>query len=260
MHHYAVFHAARLAGATPSTFPAGYRLVAIVESPNRDAVFELTNHVFTGWHERASTLRRFDPGPRSTSVGDVVLDESDSLWACAPVGWSALPDALGKRAREIVDEFPEAHELIVLRDEKHVVMRTRHPMLRAMIEAWGSAGTGRVPTDQENPDYYGRPAADQYPPNPPPEIELTEWKLRPSRAANLVRLIDNSLSHDQVGRYYETDAHGEERAASMIIRGALATLLRTERDAFAAYRDADNGIITAEHAKSVTGPSEEGSR
>jgi hypothetical protein len=260
MQNYAVFHAARLAGATPSTFPDGYRLVAIVESPDRDAVFELTNHAFTGWHERTSTLRRFDPGPRSTSVGDVVLDESDTLWACAPIGWSPLPEALGKRAREIVDEFPEAHELIVLRDERHVVMRTRHPMLRMTIQAWASAGTGRVDSDQENPDYYGHPAADQYPPNPPPDIELTEWKLRPSRAANLVRLIDHALSPAEVARYYDTDTHGEERAASMVIRGALATLLRTERDAFAAYRDADNGIITAEHAKSVTGPSEEGSR
>lgn len=253
---YTVFHAAR-PGTNPETFPAGYRLVATIEAPSRDQVFQLTNHVFAGWHEGAHVKRLFDPRPRSTVVGDVVLDEGGMLWACAPVGWSTLPYSLGEKAREIVESFPEPDDLIVQRSGDRVLVRTRDPMLRFAIESWGSAGTGFLPPERENPDYYGHPAPDQYPPNPPVDVELTEWKLKPDRAANLLRLIDHALSPAEIARYFDTDEHGEERAAAMIVAEALRTLLRTEHEAFAAYRAADRGVITAAHAEDVAGPREE---
>lgn len=252
---YNVFHAARL-GTDPEAFPAGYRLVATIEAPSRNRVFQLTNHFIAGWHEGSHVKRLFDPRPRSTVVGDVVLDEGGMLWACAPVGWSTLPDSLGEKAREIVESFPEPADLIVQRSGDRVLVRTRHPMLRLAIEGWASYGTGRG-AQHESPDFYGRPATDQYPPNPPPDTELTEWSLKPDRAASLLRSIDHALSPTEIARYFDTDEHGEERAAAMIVADALRTLLRAEHEAFAAYRAADRGIITAAHAEDVAGPREE---
>jgi hypothetical protein len=61
-----------------------------------DSVFDLTNHSApahgeAGWqdHPKVKYLGR-QSGPRSTSVGDVVVDESGQAWLCKPMGWGRL--------------------------------------------------------------------------------------------------------------------------------------------------------------------------
>jgi hypothetical protein len=62
-----------------------YQLVAEVECDNFGDVFYLTNHVHQEWwkNEGVTLIKE----SRSTSVGDIVVDENDNIHLCASMGW-----------------------------------------------------------------------------------------------------------------------------------------------------------------------------
>lgn len=62
-----------------------YDLVAEVECDALGETFGLTNHIdYEWWENEGVTLFKES---RSTSVGDVVVDENDDVHICASVGW-----------------------------------------------------------------------------------------------------------------------------------------------------------------------------
>lgn len=66
--------------------PANFQLVAKVDAEQIDHVFSLTNHIDKSWTENESVTALIE-NPRSTSVGDIVVDESGAVWYCASIGW-----------------------------------------------------------------------------------------------------------------------------------------------------------------------------
>ena len=67
-----------------------YKKVAVVEAEDIDAVFELTNHIDSDWTENPGVVA--EPGRhRSTSVGDIIVDENGKGAICASLGWEDTP-------------------------------------------------------------------------------------------------------------------------------------------------------------------------
>lgn len=82
-------------GFEPTTFPDDFTCVATVQAQAIGQVFELTNHIDHAWPENPGIViaQGLDPARlRSTSVGDIVSDES-GFYAVAPSGFLKL-DAL----------------------------------------------------------------------------------------------------------------------------------------------------------------------
>ena len=77
-------------GNDPSSheFPQDFDHVANVDTVSIDEVFGLTNHINTVWfdNERVEVIKR----GRSTSVGDVVVDENGTAHRCEMQGWTEL--------------------------------------------------------------------------------------------------------------------------------------------------------------------------
>lgn len=96
---YSVYHAnqpnfmgdARIAAAQ---WPDGFTQVAVVEADNKDQVFSCTNHVYSNWTDNAG-VESFTENPRSTSVGDVIEDESGVRWMVAFSGWTRIGSVEG---------------------------------------------------------------------------------------------------------------------------------------------------------------------
>jgi hypothetical protein len=68
-----------------------YQEVAHVEADNIENVFRLTNHVDEDWTEGPAITRVKSPC-RSTSVGDIVMDDSFNLYKCASFGFDMLSE------------------------------------------------------------------------------------------------------------------------------------------------------------------------
>jgi len=71
------------------SFPDDYDYVADVIAPDIDEVFHLTNNIDRSWTrnpEVSATKTEF----RSTSCGDVVVDENGKAFLCASVGWEEI--------------------------------------------------------------------------------------------------------------------------------------------------------------------------
>jgi hypothetical protein len=74
-------------------FPGpGYTLVARVTAPTLGHVFQLTNTIdHPWWWNKGVEYKAPNPdGCRSTSVGDVVVDEQGQACRCLCAGWSTL--------------------------------------------------------------------------------------------------------------------------------------------------------------------------
>lgn len=73
-----------------------YRLkwqpVALVDAPNVERVFDATNHLDKPWTANAvvTVLGESPASYRSTSVGDIVVDERDNCRMCGAIGWIDL--------------------------------------------------------------------------------------------------------------------------------------------------------------------------
>lgn len=62
-----------------------YKLVAEVECDALGETFELTNHIHQEWWKNDGV--KLINESRSTSVGDVVVDENGTVYLCESVGW-----------------------------------------------------------------------------------------------------------------------------------------------------------------------------
>ncbi len=76
-----------------------YSEVAHVEADRLDDVFRLTNHIDKDW-TKGTEICRSKPRCRSTSVGDIVMDQHDNLYSCDTIGWRLLDDETACMFRE----------------------------------------------------------------------------------------------------------------------------------------------------------------
>lgn len=68
-----------------------FTFVATVRVASIDDVFERTNHIESDWTENEEVTKA--PGAthfRSTSIGDVVVDESGVRYRCVARGWEVF--------------------------------------------------------------------------------------------------------------------------------------------------------------------------
>jgi len=92
---YKVYHAINPTfgfGKKPE-FPSEYKLVATVECADLEDVFRITNHIDEDWTKNPEVTELFHNRPRSTSVGDVVIDEDGYHFYCDQVGWKEIIEA-----------------------------------------------------------------------------------------------------------------------------------------------------------------------
>lgn len=93
---YKVYHAhdiGSILNKVPESFcPDDYMLVAEVECLDDEDVFRATNHINSDWTLNPEVTHR--PRPldrcRSTSVGDVIINEDGVALYCAGCGWETL--------------------------------------------------------------------------------------------------------------------------------------------------------------------------
>ena len=89
---YKVYHAINPSfgfGIQPK-FPEEYKLVAIVDCENIEDTFRVTNHIDEAWTKNPEVLEVIGNGHRSTSVGDVVVDENKCTSYCDSFGWKEI--------------------------------------------------------------------------------------------------------------------------------------------------------------------------
>jgi hypothetical protein len=104
-------------------FPEDYDLVAITPGADLGRAFELTNSVVRAWTDNPSVVA-FDPPTRSTSVGDVVVND-EGAHLCEPFGWKKLevdpppiPEKTLRLWREIVEERRIGEELRIAEERR----------------------------------------------------------------------------------------------------------------------------------------------
>lgn len=71
-------------------FPAEYEKVAEVECEDLEDVFRVTNHINHNWTLNPQVTMYKAGGVRSTSVGDVVVDEHGKVFLCDMAGWKEI--------------------------------------------------------------------------------------------------------------------------------------------------------------------------
>lgn len=122
---YIVYHVKNPSfGLKEHVWPDEYNAVAQVEAAELEDVFVRTNTNATPWW-KGSGLVLLSENPRSTSVGDVVVDYEGKAFRCASMGWEQienfipgftllempappmLEDAFGYECREANDVYPE---------------------------------------------------------------------------------------------------------------------------------------------------------
>jgi hypothetical protein len=73
-------------GPKPEFNDENFELVAEVECDHHAQTFPLTNHIDSDWTKNAGVTAH-KAQCRSTSVGDVVVDEGGKRFRCLMVGW-----------------------------------------------------------------------------------------------------------------------------------------------------------------------------
>ena len=79
-----------------------YSLVAEVDTDCRDEAFRLTNNIICDWQDNIGVTAKGEArfSARSTSVGDLMIDERGLLWRVANIGFKQIDgvkrEALGK--------------------------------------------------------------------------------------------------------------------------------------------------------------------
>lgn len=92
----------------PARWPDDYKLVAEVDTDDKDVAFEKTNHTDHDWTSNPGVTPITDGVTnvfhqhRSTSVGDVMQLETGRLWRVENIGWLQLAD--GSEPNEPVHE------------------------------------------------------------------------------------------------------------------------------------------------------------
>jgi hypothetical protein len=96
MAKYKVYHAINpdFIAKDPIDFPKGFKHVANVETDDGfEKVFEVTNHIYHDWTTNPEVKWSSGTGAhtRSTSVGDIVLDEvANKKYLCLMAGWQEI--------------------------------------------------------------------------------------------------------------------------------------------------------------------------
>ncbi|MBW3243658.1 hypothetical protein KUV57_13380 [Epibacterium sp. DP7N7-1] len=78
-----------------------YSEVAHIEAETIDRVFPLSNHIESDW-TRGDAIRAAAVPARSTSMGDIVMDEDGALFSCAMVGWKPLEPQQDQAFRDML--------------------------------------------------------------------------------------------------------------------------------------------------------------
>ena len=84
-----------------------FTLVAVVSADSLDEVFYFTNHVDQDWTTWENVNMHVEGRVRSTSVGDVVVDNDGQPWLCAQAGWTKL---IGKEEMELLTPDHPAYQ------------------------------------------------------------------------------------------------------------------------------------------------------
>ena len=71
-------------------FPEEYTKVATVDADEVDDTFRITNHIEHNWTTNPEVIEMYSFKARSTSVGDVVVDENGIAHYCDQVGWKVI--------------------------------------------------------------------------------------------------------------------------------------------------------------------------
>ena len=73
-------------------FETSYHIVATVEAECLGHVYQLTNHIESNWTDNAEVLELFTPKnrTRSTSVGDIIVDERGQGWRVLGMGFAPV--------------------------------------------------------------------------------------------------------------------------------------------------------------------------
>ena len=72
------------------SFPDQYVLAAEVKAETLEQAFEVTNHITHDWRENEEVVSTTGLSRRSTSVGDVVVDNDGQPWLCEMADWTKL--------------------------------------------------------------------------------------------------------------------------------------------------------------------------
>lgn len=90
-----------------------YEHVATLDALNENAIYIRTNSITESWSAKPEN-GAFSPEQRSTSVGDLIIDERDVMMSCQVVGWKEVPHALAQKLLEQIELHepggPEAPE------------------------------------------------------------------------------------------------------------------------------------------------------
>ena len=79
-------------GEAPKFGVNNYRLVAKVDAPTKEFVFNLAQNVNDSWTTNVRVRCMVNEPVRSFSVGDVIKEPSGKLWRCMIVGWEAISE------------------------------------------------------------------------------------------------------------------------------------------------------------------------
>ncbi len=77
-------------GKRDAEFPEDFSLVAIIAAEDLEGVWKATNSIESPWTENIECYDVFGGSHRSTSVGDVVVDEEGTTFLCDIVGWKEI--------------------------------------------------------------------------------------------------------------------------------------------------------------------------
>ena len=91
MQNFQVFHSNKLMGVfIDQIFPQDYKKVADVKANNIDDVYSSTNSFEEFWGNNENVTVFGDKKYRSTSMGDIIVDENNNVFRCAFIGWDNL--------------------------------------------------------------------------------------------------------------------------------------------------------------------------
>lgn len=91
---FRVYHAKdpRFGIGEPPVFPEEYTHVADVpDCDHPDFAYRLTQNIDSSWHEEDRFVQALAGPCRSTSVGDVLVDDTEGrVYRCLPIGWEDI--------------------------------------------------------------------------------------------------------------------------------------------------------------------------
>jgi len=91
---YIVYHAINSSFGLGERFESNkdFKKVAILggNGMGLEDVFRLTNHIEDNWENNPEILEVIGNGHRSTSVGDIVVNEHNEAYRCEMIGWVKL--------------------------------------------------------------------------------------------------------------------------------------------------------------------------